>query len=170
MGVDRIITDRLILIPFSINTAVSILEQNPEIFAGLGLQQTSLWPDQEAIETLPKIIRNLELVGDPTGFESWMVVLKSDKTVIGDAGFKGRPNKAGEVDLGYAIIEQEQRKGYGMEVARALTEWALEQQKVNSVTAKCFIGNTGSARILQKLGMTETHRDEEMIYWQIKIG
>lgn len=167
MAISTIYTDRLMLIPFTLPTAEALLKGQTDVLKEAGLQPTPYWPDQEALDTLPKIINNLKLVPEPSGFESWMVVLKEGMTVIGDAGFKGAPNSAGEADLGYAIIAQEQRKGYGVEVARALAEWALQQPTVSAVTAKCLIGNTASARILEKLGMKETGRDEEMINWRM---
>ncbi|RDV15624.1 N-acetyltransferase [Pontibacter diazotrophicus] len=167
MSAATIYTDRLILIPFTLATTRFLLAGDTSILNEIGLQITANWPDQEAIETLPKILRNLELVQEPTGFESWMIVLKSKKTVIGDAGFKGRPNAEGEVDIGYAIIEQEHKKGYGMEAAKALTDWAFQQPEVRAVTAKCLISNTASARILEKLGLQKTNRDDEMIHWSV---
>lgn len=120
------------------------------------------------METLPKIIKALERVQEPTGFESWMIVLQQDKTVIGDAGFKGAPDKDGAVDIGYSIIEQEQQKGYGKEAAKALVEWAFRQPAVQAVKACCLVENPASARILEKLGMQELVRDEEVIYWKLE--
>ncbi|MCX2738394.1 GNAT family N-acetyltransferase [Pontibacter anaerobius] len=167
MAIQNIHTHRLILIPFTLNVAKALLDGGTSILAQLGLQPTPYWPDQEARETLPKIIRNLELVPAPTGFESWMVVQKSSMTVIGDAGFKGTPNAEGEVDIGYAIIAQEQQKGYGLEVAQGLSAWALAQPGVSVITAKCLIHNTASAKILKKLGMQEAGRSDEMIHWEL---
>lgn len=167
MAIQNIHTSRLILIPFTLNVARTLLDGDISILVQLGLQPTLYWPDQEAIDTLPKIIKNLELVSAPTGFESWMVVHKYSMAVIGDAGFKGMPNADGEVDIGYAIIAQEQQKGYGMEVAKGLLDWAFSQPNVAAVTARCLISNTSSARILEKLGMQEDFRTQEMIYWRV---
>lgn len=161
-------TDRLKLIPFTLEIANALLAGDTSILSKTGLTPTPFWPDQEALDTLPKIIRNLELVQEPTGFESWMVVRKADKAVIGDAGFKGLPNADGEVDIGYAIIEQEQKKGLGLEVAKGLADWAVKQPAVKAITAKCLIDNTASARILSRLNMQETFRDASMIYWRLE--
>ncbi|ARS37318.1 GNAT family N-acetyltransferase [Pontibacter actiniarum] len=167
MQPQNIQTDRLILVPFTLAVADALLRGEVSILRKVGLQPTPSWPDQEAIETLPKIIRNLKLVQEPTGFESWMVVRRSDKTVIGDAGFKGLPNADGEVDIGYAIIEQEHQKGYGLEVAKGLADWACQQPGVKAITAKCLRHNAPSVRILKKLGMQEAGGDEQLIYWRM---
>lgn len=167
MPVHNIHTDRLILVPFTLAVAKSLMPGGISMLRDIGLRPTCYWPDQETVDTLPRIIKSLEKVPEPTGFESWMIVLKENSTVIGDAGFKGAPNKEGAVDIGYSIIEQEQRRGYGLETAKALIHWAFQQPTVSAVTAKCLVENEPSAKILEKLGMQELVRDDEMIYWKL---
>ncbi|WP_018476756.1 GNAT family N-acetyltransferase [Pontibacter roseus] len=167
MPIHPIHTDRLALIPFTLDVARALYAFNTAILTQIGLQPTRFWPDQESMDTLPRIIKRLELVPEPTGFESWMIVLRQNATVIGDAGFKGPPNAEGAVDIGYSIIEQEQQRGYALETARALVEWAFRQPEVKAVTANCLLENAPSARILQKLGMEEIIRDDEVIYWKL---
>lgn len=167
MSIERIFSERLFFVPFTLDVATSILKGNLEVLENLGLQTDKNWPDNESIETLPKIIKNLKIVKEPTGFESWMIVRQDNMFVIGDAGFKGKPNANGEIDIGYSIIEKEQKKGYGFETAKKLADWAFLQQDVKHVTASCLISNIASARILEKVGMQEISRDEKMIYWRI---
>ena len=167
MPVPPIHTQRLILIPYTLEVARAIRAGNTGILAEIGLQPTRIWPDQESMDTLPRVIKRLEQLPEPTGFESWMIVLKRNATVIGDAGFKGAPNKEGVVDIGYSIIEQEQQRGYGLETARALVAWAFRQPQVKCVTANCLLENAASIRLLEKLGMQEVVRDDEMIYWKL---
>ena len=88
-------------------------------------------------------------------------------TVIGDAGFKGLPNADGEVDLGYAIIVQAQKNGYGLEVAKGLANWAFKQSNVKAITARCLLANKPSARVLEKLGMAQVSTDDELISWKL---
>ena len=160
-------TQRLILIPFTLETSHALFVGDKSILIRYNLNPTPYWPDQESMDTLPRIIKRLEQLQEPTGFESWMIVLKHNATVIGDAGFKGAPNQEGIVDIGYSIIEQEQQRGYGIETARALVEWAFRHPQVKAVTASCLLENAASTRLLEKLGMQEVNRDEEMIYWRI---
>ncbi|TCL63769.1 RimJ/RimL family protein N-acetyltransferase [Hydrogenispora ethanolica] len=167
MMVTRIATGRLILIPFTRRLASSLLDGNSEELLKLALNVHDAWPDTETLETLPKIIKNLEAVPEPTGFESWIIVKREGMIGIGDAGFKGLPNAAGEVDIGYSIIAPEWRKGYGYEAARALLDWAFTQPGVRAVTAECLTDNRGSARILEKLGMSQLGREDGMIHWRV---
>ncbi|MBB6611459.1 GNAT family N-acetyltransferase [Pontibacter sp. Tf4] len=167
MPAQPIHTDRLILLPFTLEITEMLMAGDTSIIPKLGLQLTPYWPDQEAIDTFPKIIRNLELVPEPSGFESYMVVHRQSMTVIGDAGFKGLPNENGEVDLGYAIIVQAQKNGFGLEAAKGLANWAFRQPDVKAITARCLLNNTPSARVLEKLGMQEVSRNEEIIRWKL---
>jgi [ribosomal protein S5]-alanine N-acetyltransferase len=168
MKIQPIHTERLVLIPFTLEAARALYAGDKAVLAYLGLQATPYWPDQESMDTLPRIIKRLEEVKEPTGFESWMIVLKRNNTVIGDAGFKGPPTTEGVVDIGYSIIEQEHQRGYGLETARALVGWAFLQPSVKAVTASCLLENAASIRILEKLGMEELVRDDEVIYWRLE--
>lgn len=167
MSAIPIYTNRLILVPFTLEVTKLLMAGDTSILLKLGLQLTPYWPDQEAIDTFPKIITNLEKVSAPTGFESYMVVHRESMTVIGDAGFKGLPNADGEVDIGYAIIEQAQNRGYGLETAKGLTDWAFKQPGVKAITARCLLDNAPSARVLVKLGMQQVSATDEFYRWRI---
>jgi ribosomal-protein-alanine N-acetyltransferase len=167
MTVEQISTNRLYLVPFTHKIATCILEENYDELTNKGIVLGEGWPDEDAIETLPKIIKNLDLVESPTGFESWMIIKKDRMMIIGDTGFKGRPNSMGEVDIGYAIIEKERKNGYGIEAAKGLASWAFSRPEVKVITAKCLLNNKDSARILEKMGFKEITRDDEMISWSI---
>ncbi|MFS0553941.1 GNAT family N-acetyltransferase [Brevibacillus sp. 179-C9.3 HS] len=165
MSTKRIDTQRLMLIPFTHRIATNILRENYEELTDMGLTLGKGWPDQDAIDTMPKIMKALDLVGEPTGFESWMIISTDGMKIIGDAGFKGRPNAEGEVDIGYGIIEAERKKGYAIEAATGLANWALSQPEVKKITAKCLLDNIDSAKVLVKMGFEEIKRDDTMIYW-----
>jgi ribosomal-protein-alanine N-acetyltransferase len=168
MSVEQMVTERLLLVPFTYEVASSLLEGHYDVVLRKGFFLGEGWPDEDAIETLPKIIYNLNAVGgEPSGFESWMIIRQDNRTIIGDTGFKGRPNADGEVDIGYAIIEKERKKGYGVEAAKGLAEWALSQPDVKAITAKCLLNNIDSAKVLVKMGFKETGRDGEYISWSI---
>ncbi|MGF9908687.1 GNAT family N-acetyltransferase [Brevibacillus porteri] len=165
MNEKSIHTQRLILIPFTHRIATNILQENYKELLDMELTLGKGWPDEDAMETIPKIIKALELTGEPTGFESWMIITKDGMKIIGDVGFKGAPNAEGEVDIGYGIIEAERKKGYAYEAAEGLANWALLQPDVKKITAKCLLDNKDSAKLLVKMGFTEIKRDDTMIYW-----
>lgn len=163
-----ITTPRLTLIPYTTQICQNLLKQDFSDLLLLDLKRGASWPDQDVIETLPKIIGNLAKVDAPTGFESWMVIKNDTKEIIGDAGFKGLNIATANIDLGYGIITEERRKGYAEEAAAGLIEWAFATGQVKAITANCLLANFASIKLLQKLSFTETKKDNEMVYWVLK--
>jgi RimJ/RimL family protein N-acetyltransferase len=72
--------------------------------------------------------------------------------LIGGVGFKGPPDPAGEVEIGYGVAEEWRGQGLTTEAARLLVAMALADPAVWAVTARTDPGNAASARVLAKLG------------------
>ncbi|WP_316753441.1 GNAT family N-acetyltransferase [Pedobacter gandavensis] len=161
----KITTERLYLLPFTVQIAKDVMAGDFTSLSTLGLKLGKGWPDEDLMECLPRIIENLNLVAAPSGFESWMIIDKASKSLVGDVGFKGRPAAEGVVDLGYAIIESERGKGYAAEAARGLIKWAFKQPEVKMITAKCAHVNEGSTKTLSNLGFYQKFIKEEMVHW-----
>ncbi len=164
----KLITERLILIPYSIKICNDIINNDFTALDKMGFKKGNGWPDEDVMETLPKIINNLNKVAAPTGFESWMIIKNDSLEIIGDIGFKGFNHEQQNIDLGYGIIQIERRKGYAEEAARALIKWALAHKEVKEITAKCFIRNVSSINLLRKLNFVQTMQDEAMVYWRME--
>ena len=117
----------------------------------------------------PQIANHVkELEDDPTlyGWGSWLVLRKSDGLIIGDAGFKGRPDANQQVEVGYGFLESEWGKGYATEAVGRLLDWAFYTKAVRKVTAETDLNNIGSIRVLEKLWMKKTKTTADMIYWE----
>lgn len=168
LQIEKILTKRLILIPYTIQICKNVINNNFEDLHDMGLKKGKSWPDKDVIETLPKIINNLSKVELPTGFESWMIVKKDSSEVIGDIGFKGFNYEQENADIGYGIIKEERRKGFAEEAATTLIKWAFSTKIVKEITAKCLIDNVGSINLLQKLNFIEIKEGNEMVYWSLQ--
>ncbi|MCW3462254.1 GNAT family N-acetyltransferase [Chitinophaga nivalis] len=160
-------TDRLLLYPCRLPLLTEIYLQNPHAAVSLQAVIPPEWPQPELKEQLPHFIEQLQ--HDPGSFPwmLWIIVSQADNTVLGDIGFKGRPDPEGMVEIGYALLPAYRRQGFMQEAATALINWAFGQPHVEKVVAECHVTNIASMRVLQKLGMRETGRSPEMIYWQI---
>jgi len=88
--------------------------------------------------------------------------------VFGSAGFKGKPDEDGEIEIGYGISPHYRRQGYTFEAASALKDWAFAHPEVRQLNAECLPDNVGSARILQKLGMTNLGIRGGYIRWKLR--
>lgn len=118
----------------------------------------------------PQIFNYLEqLNNDPSllNWGSWMVVRKSDDRVIGDLGFKGKPDENGVVEIGYGFLKDFWNNGYATEAVEVLIQWAFSTSKVEKVIADTLQDNYGSIRVLKKLGMKKVGYKEKMIDWEL---
>lgn len=96
----------------------------------------------------------------------WMLVQKEDGVIIGSAGFKGPPDRKGEVEIQYAMGKDYRRRGYMTEAVEAICRWALEQPGVAHITAETDLVSYPSQRILERLGFRK-YREEETLWWRL---
>jgi len=169
LQIAKLQTERLILIPFTIQICKNLIQGNFTDLKNIGLKKGKSWPDKDVLETLPKIIDNLSLVEAPTGFESWMIIKNETFEIIGDLGFKGFNYEKENIDIGYGLIKEERGKGYAEEATTALIKWAFTQDIVKEITARCLIDNQSSINLLKKLNFKATKNNDEMMHWSLKI-
>ncbi len=167
LEIDKLITERLILIPFTIDICRNILNKDYKDLEVLNLKKGKSWPDTDVLDTLPRIINNLNKVEYPTGYESWMIIKKDTLEVIGDLGFKGFNKKEENVDLGYGIIKEERRKGYAEEAVTEIIKWAFSNKIVKEITANCLTENISSINLLNKFKFRQLKTENDMIYWNL---
>ena len=129
----------------------------------LGASVPEGWPDEELQRLLeahePRLRRDPSLLG----LGPWVVIAAGE--VVGSAGFVGRPNERGEVELGYGILGGHRNRGYATEAARALVAWALAQPNVQQVVARSELSNDASNRVLEKLGLTRVRAEGGVARW-----
>ena len=118
----------------------------------------------------PHIKMHIEnLRSDPTliGWGPWLVLEKNSDKVVGDIGFKGRPNAENTVEVGYGILPQFQNKGYATEAVKEIIKWAFSSEQVTRVVAECLEDNLSSVKVLEKLGMNRTGTIKTIVKWQL---
>lgn len=98
----------------------------------------------------------------------WMIERK-DGTHIGELCFKGI-DESGSTEIGYGIADNYQGCGYATEAVTAAVLWALQQDRINCVTAEVDRDNTASIRVLEKTGFEPTGRigEEGPVYSKAK--
>lgn len=85
------------------------------------------------------------------GYGTWLIERKEDRRIIGRVGFNLRDGYE-EVELGFVIMEKEQRKGYAYECCKAVLELGKEEYEFEKVQALVKEGNEASIKLCQKLG------------------
>lgn len=96
----------------------------------------------------------------------WLM-LAGDR-VLGSCGFKGPPDAAGEVEIGYGIHQLHEGRGYTTEAVAALCAWALAQPPVTAVLAETEQWNLASQRVLEKCGMTRDRETPTAFWWRLQ--
>lgn len=87
---------------------------------------------------------------------------------IGGIGFKGLPDAAGAVEIGYGICASRQGQGLMTEAAGRLCELARDEGAL-SVTAETDVANTPSQRVLEKCGFVRFAEEASSIWWRIDL-
>ncbi len=76
----------------------------------------------------------------------------SDKTFVGWCSLTRWNPDYRSASMGYCLDDAAWGNGYATEAARALLQWAFDTLNLNRVQAETDTRNTGSARVLEKLG------------------
>lgn len=100
-----------------------------------------------------------------TLFCIWIIVKKDSHEIVGGTGFLGDPDENGMIEIGFATNKSHRRKGYCVEAAQKLINWALSQETVNRITARCEHDNLGSQKTLEKLGFILDHKSADYMHW-----
>ena len=128
------------------------------------------WP--EFPETITYVYQHLK-TDSPPEWGYHLFVHAKDQALIGEGGYKGRPDNEGMVEIGYAIVPEYRRRGLASEAARALTDHAFAHPEVRVVQAHTLKDGTASINVLKKLGMqfvgTANDPDEgEVLRWMVR--
>jgi len=133
-----IATPSLLLEPLSVDGARAIVAGDVS-----GVRPGRGWPHADTADGLRVALTRGHAPG-------WLVTL--DGTVIGDCGTHGDPDEQGEVELGFGLAAPYRGRGYGTEMARALSAWLLAQPDVRRVIGRVELANTPSRRALERAG------------------
>lgn len=92
------------------------------------------------------------------GFGLYLMVLKETDESIGTCGLIKRDGLE-DVDIGYALLPKFWSKGYAVEAARAVKDYAKNVVGLKRIVAIVDPMNGGSIRVLEKIGL----RYEKMV-------
>jgi ribosomal-protein-alanine N-acetyltransferase len=152
----EITTPRLQLIASTVGLARADCDDLQQFSHLLNAIVPTNWPPEFNDENSKRYTLN-KLLENPVerGWHCWYFVLNSPlaRTLIGIGGFKGKPDADGMVEVGYGVLPQFQRQGYGSEAVRGLLQWAFDQ-KVSVVNAETLPELTASSGLLKKLGFS----------------
>ncbi|KAK9444462.1 acetyltransferase gnat family protein [Metarhizium brunneum] len=109
-------------------------------------------------------LRAVQIRGDPED-AAWVtrLLITSDGTVVGRAGFHGRPDATGMVEVGYSIDPQHRRQGHARAALAIMIEMARNDPSVRTLRATVAPDNVASRTLIESFGLKEVGEqwDEE---------
>jgi [ribosomal protein S5]-alanine N-acetyltransferase len=96
------------------------------------------------------------------GYGAWYIVV--ERRLVGICGYKGPPNAAGAVEIGYSVVAPEQRRGYATRAVGLLLARAFRDPRVTAVAAETLPSLIASRRVLERCGFALASRrtDEKL--------
>ncbi|MDX1414840.1 MAG: bifunctional GrpB family protein/GNAT family N-acetyltransferase [Candidatus Promineifilaceae bacterium] len=162
--------ERLTLIPLSAAQLYFCLERPEQLEAELGFPISRPAIEPPVVKQALRV-KKQRLINSPmhefAWHTYWIMVIASEPFGAGLIGFKGTPDKNGEVEIGYGIDASRRNQGYTTAAAKMLVDWALNQKACCAVTAWSNKENKASARVLQKVGLEIGRETEDQYCWVI---
>lgn len=110
-------------------------------------------PDTDMEPTLRRLEQVFEAIRETTGIR-WGITLRGDPTLMGTVGFWKWNKPHFYAELGYELNPAYWNKGYMTEAVGAALRFGFDHMELHRVEANIDPANTGSRRVLEKLGFT----------------
>ncbi|MDR1230243.1 MAG: GNAT family N-acetyltransferase [Spirochaetaceae bacterium] len=96
----------------------------------------------------------------------WFIMRKSDGVVVESMDFKNIPSKTKEIEIGYGLGKKYEHNGYMTEAVKKFCDWALTDEKIETITAETERENAASQGVLERCGF-QKYREEETAWWKL---
>ena len=149
----------------------AILGNKEELEPMLGVRVPDDWPTFP--ESMPHGYEILKADATAANWGFYLFIHTGDRVLIGEGGFKGRPDREGVVEIGYALVSEYRLRGLATEAAQGLTHYAFSHPEVMIVQAHTLPDGTASINVLKKLGMkfissVQDPEDGEVLRWRME--
>lgn len=141
-------TERLYLREFSTEDAENmyLLNQDIEVIRYTGNVAF------ESVESARLFIENYDHYKEHK-FGRWAVIKKQDNKFLGWCGLK-YSEEIDEYDIGFRFFRKYWNMGYATESAKACIKLGFEKYCIPEIVGRAMNENTGSKRVLEKIGLT----------------
>ena len=122
------------------------------------------WGPNTVEETQVFIKRTIEQQkAEPRQAYEMVMVLRATGKLIGGVGLRVHGEKRDKGDIGYILRQDLWGQGYVTEAARAMLAFGFKDLGLHRIWATCDTRNTGSYRVMEKLGMRrEAHHRQDV--------
>lgn len=164
-------TKRLLLIPLTYRQLLLYIKNDGSLERNLNINPTHRNISPELAEAITQSI--LPMVADQSKnylFSTlWTLIDKNKQVMVGDLCFKGEPNLAGEIEIGYGTYTDSQNKGFMTEAVGGIIQWTLTYPTIHNITAETEKINKASYRVLLKNNFITCYENDDFMFWQLKL-
>ena len=147
---------RLTLLPVDVPTYKAIFAGMDELGEYLNLRVPPVFDPEFGMEPYHYSYGKIENNPDEIPWGLYLFVHEADRALAGMGGYKGPPDEAGMVEIGYQIYGPYRNQGLATEAAASLIGRAFDQPDVRIVQAHTLAEENASVRVLKKCGMVFT--------------
>jgi len=150
-------TSRLALVPATATHVQAELVSRAALGAALNAEVPTSWPpelyDEDAVRYfLSWVLEHPEQSGWGSHYVVRCPTALEIPLLIGAGGFKGAPDEAESIEVGYAVVPEHQRRGYATEAVRGWVALAFGSPSVQTIVGHTLPHLTASIRVLEKAG------------------
>ena len=111
-----------------------------------------LWYPHPSMDFTRRYLKYVDKKYKKNEFYDWAVTV--DGHVVGTCGFTSFDIENNAAEIGYVLRSDMWGRGLAAEAARAVITFGFELLELNRIEARLMVENAGSARVLEKCGMT----------------
>lgn len=155
-------TDRLVMRKLSLDDAADIFEYTSDIEFARYLSWGPATSIDDSIAFLSDTMFRYQL-GDVAG---WGLVNKRDDRVIGTCGFTNWDPDSKKAEIGYTLAREHWGQGYITEAVNKAIGYGFNAMELNRIEGMCDAQNLGSAKVMEKAGMSFEGLLRHYGYWK----
>lgn len=144
-------TKRLLLRPFEEGDLRALHEMQSDEAVVRYLYHDARSLDEVRV-VLARKLAGVTVAGEGDGLSA-AVVLRDTGDLVADVSLWWVSEGHQQAEVGFVVHPTHQRRGYATEAARPMLDFAFATMGVHRVVGRTEARNTGSARVLEKLGM-----------------
>src|SRR5215210_2564555 len=143
-------TERLLLRKMRIEDAQDLFEYARD----QDVARYTTWAPHSSVEDSKAYLRRIMDLYAAREVSEWGLVHKADARLIGTCGFIDWTPYHARAEVGYAMSQRYWGQGIMTEAVREVIRFGFEVMMLNRVEARCIVANIGSARVMEKCGMS----------------
>src|SRR5207244_1661565 len=127
------------IIPLTYRQLGVYLQGNNALERQFGMAETGRVVSPEVRDTVESFtLPGLRSVGGDNYlfFTFWLVIDRSINTIVAELGFKGTPDRHGEIEIGYGTMPGFEGRGYMTEAVAGMITWGRERDDVQTLLAE----------------------------------